>query len=669
MAGRSEGCSRGRRGPRTLLATGVLGLVAWATCLAAVPSAGASAPAGPVPVAAHAPGDSTHAAGDSTHAPGDGAGPGTILAPPTVPAHGTYLGAWIDPRGVVPNTFNELAQLAGFVAATGFRPTILTTWTGFTARPDLISLRLLATAGAYPLISWHCGPPSEISAGKYDADITRFAEDLKSYGRPVFLRYAWEMNLRPGGKCGSGGPSAFVASWRHIHRIFRNVGATNVAFVWNPGIVGGVNSMPAYYPGSKFVDWIAADGYDRRRWGISGLSREFSDWYQTFAPYDKPMLIGETGAGPDDQAQYLAGIKTTAECLFPQVHGIVYFDAPKKSDAWQLTSAGATAFASLGADPYFRFPRARSYPGHPQRPTVTGVRPSQGTTRGGQRVTITGTGLACATTATFGTDGTVHLSLLNDTSAQLITPPGRPGPVNVSVRTWGGRSEASPANRYTYLARPSVDSVVPDVGPAAGGVRVTIHGDHLIGATGAYFGDRRGAHLRVVNDHTITVTAPPGRPGAVNVLVSGRRGTSPRTSADRFTYLARPSVEAVVPDVGPVAGGVRVTIHGDHLIGATGAYFGARRGAGLRVLNDHTITVTAPPGRPAPSTSWCRGGGVPHPAPVRTASRTSHDHPSRRWSPTWGRWPEESGSPSTAITSPGRPVRTSAPGGVHNYGW
>ncbi|WP_403022483.1 IPT/TIG domain-containing protein [Salinibacterium sp. GXW1014] len=59
---------------------------------------------------------------------------------------------------------------------------------------------------------------------------------------------------------------------------------------------------------------------------------------------------------------------------------------------------------------------------------------------------------------------------------------------------------------------------------------------------------------------------------------------------------AAAAVDAVSPDVGPVAGGNTVTITGDCFAGATEVSFGGVPAPAFAVVSDTTVTATVPPG-------------------------------------------------------------------------
>jgi YVTN family beta-propeller protein len=86
-------------------------------------------------------------------------------------------------------------------------------------------------------------------------------------------------------------------------------------------------------------------------------------------------------------------------------------------------------------------------------------------------------------------------------------------------------------------APPTVSGISPDHGPEAGGTTVTVTGDNLGSTTAVTFGAVPGSNVTVVDDHTVTVTAPPHAVGPVDVTVTNPAGTSPTSSADRYSYI------------------------------------------------------------------------------------------------------------------------------------
>jgi hypothetical protein len=272
-----------------------------------------------------------------------------------VPPRGeAYLGAWVNPAHITHGSGGssgaEFAQLGQVEGPIGRPLGILHLYTGFGAPAPVPQLARISGMGSIPLLDWGAGPAAQIVGGAEDSKISAYAGALKSYGKPVFLRYGWEMNLNPAKKAP---PDQFVASWQRIYQTFQTVGATNVSFVWCPGV--GKHNYAAYFPGTQYVDWIAADGYDRRGTGAAAFAQVFRGFYDEYAGMGKPMMVAETGAKSPDQAGYLQGIANVIPTRFPQFKAVVYFDAVGPDGSWDLVGSGLTAFEQLAKNPHFSF--------------------------------------------------------------------------------------------------------------------------------------------------------------------------------------------------------------------------------------------------------------------------------------------------------------------------
>ena len=208
--------------------------------------------------------------------------------------------------------------------------------------------------GAIPMIDWYCGDTdANIIAGKDDALITAEARELAAFKAPVFLRWYWEPNF-PGSadyaECiGSLGPAGYAAAFRHIHDLFAEAGASNVAFVFSMATSGPDQDLYTYYPGSNYVDWIAADGYLRTATPpATGFSDQFASWYSDFAVFGKPMMISETATFAGGQSSYLQQVESRIGTggTFPLIKAIMYFDAPGSEGlyTYPLDSAGMQEF-------------------------------------------------------------------------------------------------------------------------------------------------------------------------------------------------------------------------------------------------------------------------------------------------------------------------------------
>jgi hypothetical protein len=278
-------------------------------------------------------------------------------SPPTIPPTGAYLGAWVNPLSLSnteASSSNEIPQLAAFDSAIGRAPTILLIYKGFTDPLPISSLNSIIQNGSTPLLSWSCTNVTDVSSGKDDSLITAYAQALKKFGHPIFMRWYWEMNLAHDSQSGcnayQNGPG-FTAAWIHIWNIFHLVGASNVAFVWAPS---GSKNTTDYYPGDQYVDWIAIDSYQHESNGSpTPFATIFQPFYQEWSTHGKPLMISETGALPNNQVSYLQQIGQDLPTEFPDIKAVMYFDSAGNKGPWTLSAAGLGAFKVLAANPYF----------------------------------------------------------------------------------------------------------------------------------------------------------------------------------------------------------------------------------------------------------------------------------------------------------------------------
>jgi hypothetical protein len=84
-------------------------------------------------------------------------------------------------------------------------------------------------------------------------------------------------------------------------------------------------------------------------------------------------------------------------------------------------------------------------------PTVTQVSPNRATAGAETPVTITGTGLAGATSVEFGDASAASFTQSSSTSIAAIAPAGAKGTVNVTVTTPNGTSATSKHDRFKYV--------------------------------------------------------------------------------------------------------------------------------------------------------------------------------------------------------------------------
>jgi cellulose synthase (UDP-forming) len=271
-----------------------------------------------------------------------------------------------------PWTVGDLGQVNAFEQAVHAHVGIVMWYADWRhAQPSLAQLRAVAARGSIPEISWepwdYSGSPtgqprytlSSIIAGRHDAYIRRWATVLRRFGSPVYLRLAQEMNGNwyPWSEAVNGNrPGQFVAAWRHVHRIFTEIGADNVRWVWSPA--AGTSALAAgLYPGSAYVDVVGVsvfNGGSRLKWGgWRSFARIFNPTARVLARIapGKPIQVSEVASAEagGSKAAWISGMFADLRG-YPQVKSVVWYDLPKQAD-WPVTSdhAAARAFAAGAA--------------------------------------------------------------------------------------------------------------------------------------------------------------------------------------------------------------------------------------------------------------------------------------------------------------------------------
>ena len=227
-------------------------------------------------------------------------------------------------------------------------------------------------------------------------------------------------------------------------------------------------------------------------------------------------------------------------------------------------------------------------------PTVTGVSPTSGPIAGGTAITITGTNFLSGATASIGGTPATGVTVVNSTTITATAPAHAVGLVGVSVTNSDSQS-ATLASAFAYVAPPpTISSVSPISGAAAGGTPLTISGTGFAAGATVTVGGTAATGVTVVNSTTITATTPAHAAGFVSVTVANPDLES-ATRLNAFTYLGPPpTVSNVAPASGPAAGGSSVTITGTNFATGATVTIGGTAATGVTVVNSTTITATTP---------------------------------------------------------------------------
>ena len=246
------------------------------------------------------------------------------------------------------------------------------------------------------------------------------------------------------------------------------------------------------------------------------------------------------------------------------------------------------------------------------RPDVTGVTPTNGPTKGGSSITITGTNFTGVTAVTFGRIPARTYRVISTSSISATAPSESVGTVNVSVGAVGGTSTSSSANQFTYKPVPTVTSLSPSTGSTSGGTVVTITGTALTGVTEVTFGGTVADTVTIHSSTLITVTAPAHRAGTAEVTVTTPVGSSAAWSSapsQWYVYVAAPEVHTVSPASGSIAGGSTVTLSGTYLSSATAVIFGTTPSPRFSFVHGE-VTAKVPAGSGVVRVSVATPGGT-----------------------------------------------------------
>lgn len=157
-----------------------------------------------------------------------------------------------------------------------------------------------------------------------------------------------------------------------------------------------------------------------------------------------------------------------------------------------------------------------------------------------------------------------------------------------------------PGGGFTYILPPTLASISPTGGALAGGTAVTLSGLNFQPGATVAFGSTPASNVVVVSSTTITALTPANSAGPVNVAVTNPGGQQ-SILTQGYTYNPAPTVTAVAPSSGPVAGGTSTTIAGSNFLTGATVTFGAAAATNVTVVTPSQIAATTPAGSPGPT--------------------------------------------------------------------
>jgi len=204
------------------------------------------------------------------------------------------------------------------------------------------------------------------SLGKVDYDtIRRTLENLASYGKPMLIRFANEMNVSSLGD----EPEEYIRMFRTVADMVHEY--ENFAVVWSPNDMGALDRpFSCYYPGDAYVDWVGVSSYMKMYFQGNTATKDKDATYFMTGDYawatnalkpiitfmeqngiEKPVMLSECGVTTENihkaaseawAAPRLRNLYYNVLMKYPQVKLINYFNVyrPEKETYYVHDESG-----------------------------------------------------------------------------------------------------------------------------------------------------------------------------------------------------------------------------------------------------------------------------------------------------------------------------------------
>lgn len=288
---------------------------------------------------------------------------------PLTLATGAYFGALVNPDRSTPSS--TPAEVTALETKIGRRLDIVGHFYTYDQAVGTTGERQDLADGRIPMITWGATSTRSINNGSQDAYIRQQAARIRDLGGTVFLRYFHE----PEGNYRASmvqSAAAYINAWKRAQRLFREVGATNVVWVWATTAysfrVDTTRDPRTFYPGDAFVDWIGADGYNfapgkpGAQW--NSFTTVFSRWYTWAAQRPRPLMAAEYGVmedprQPTRKAGWYDDMRAVVPRTFPLLQAVIAWSTTNTKEGnvynWNVDSSTTSldAWRAMADDPYF----------------------------------------------------------------------------------------------------------------------------------------------------------------------------------------------------------------------------------------------------------------------------------------------------------------------------
>jgi hypothetical protein len=221
----------------------------------------------------------------------------------------------------------------------------------------------------------------------------------------------------------------------------------------------------------------------------------------------------------------------------------------------------------------------------PPDPTVISVSPPSGNKNGGTPLSIAGTNFRSGARVVIG--GNVYVdgdpsgaTVVDATTITLTTAATSTGAHDVVVIDATG-IETRKMNGFTADLIPSLQTVFPSAGSAAGGTTVVIRGADFSSSAVVRINSVQQSQVTVSDATRIVVQTDPGIVGGPYLLEVENPGGAVATSAFAYVGSPDPVILSVAPSSGKSDGGESVTVSGSNFTSTMQVLFGVDADTGI----------------------------------------------------------------------------------------
>lgn len=173
---------------------------------------------------------------------------------------------------------------------------------------------------------------NHIVNGQYDEYLQKFSDQIKALNKPVYVRFAHEMDnpFYPWSKTGNNTPKEFKTAWKYLHHFFLERGNYNIMWVWNPW---KAETVQDYFPGKQFVDWI---GVTNLNYGHLNSNQQWTAMEDLYSPFHQspvfrsglPVMLAEMGSisSAGRQAEWFESA-FKAKKKFKEIKAFIFFNS------------------------------------------------------------------------------------------------------------------------------------------------------------------------------------------------------------------------------------------------------------------------------------------------------------------------------------------------------